>query len=304
MRRRGEKADPGDPRGDATLRNFATFYEPDDAEGPILSTAVRVIVHEWLQEISWAEDLENVGLKPRRRSFFAGPPGCGKTTLAHHIAARLGLPLALIDMQVVRSMYVGATGQNVAQLFRALETYAGKMVTLLDEFDTVANKRKTVEQAADREANAIVNAFLQRFDRHTGLMIAASNFSESIDPALWRRFDMHLEIGMPDDDARWAILKRYLVPFDVAEPVLDVLTDACAGASPALLRQLAENMKRSLVLGPRFQRKTDLMSILITAAGAISPPEGADHPGLWAATEYWLAKFDGLPWPPQRSSGA
>lgn len=75
----------------AGLADFGEVLQPAEAQEPILARPVRASLIEWLTEIWAAKELEEVGLEPRRRALFHGAPGTGKTTLAHHLAARLGL---------------------------------------------------------------------------------------------------------------------------------------------------------------------------------------------------------------------
>ncbi|MBA8912067.1 AAA family ATPase [Methylorubrum thiocyanatum] len=72
------------------LGPLADVRESKDAEEPILGVRVRAAILGWLAEIHAADDLAAVGVKPRSTALLYGPPGCGKTTLAHHLAARLG----------------------------------------------------------------------------------------------------------------------------------------------------------------------------------------------------------------------
>ena len=69
----------------AKLRNFATILRPEEAEPPILAKPVRDAVHQWMTEIRAEQELKAVGVQPRRSQCPARR--CGKTTLAHHLAA-------------------------------------------------------------------------------------------------------------------------------------------------------------------------------------------------------------------------
>lgn len=282
------------------FEKFGVIYEPRDAESPILGATVRAAVHQWLQELNAEEELASVGLEPRRTALLSGPPGCGKTTLAHHLAARLGVPMVLVNLSTVISKWIGESANQINDLFQAAREQPHSMVLFLDEFDAVAHKRISQETSAANEQNAIVISLLQAIDRFPGTMIAATNRGDDIDGAIWRRFGMHLTIDMPDDESRFAILTRYLAPFQLDETAMDTLTDFTAGATPALLRQLMEGIKRDLVLSPRFKRDDCLQAVFARTLAAIKPHADLATPRLWNATERCLRELCDAPWPPAR----
>lgn len=279
---------------------FGVLYEPRDAEAPILGAPVRAAVHQWLQELNAEEELQSVGLEPRRTALLAGPPGCGKTTLAHHLAARLGVPMVLVNLSTVVSKWVGQSAGQINDLFAVAREQPHSMVLFLDEFDSIAHKRSGQDSSAASEKNAIVISLLQAIDRFPGTLIAATNRAADIDQAIWRRFGMHLTIDMPDDESRFAILTRYLAPFSICEDGMDLLTEFTAGASPALLRQLMEGIKRDLVLSPRFQRSLDMQAVFGRTLAAIAPHPDLAVPRLWSVTEKCLKEMSATAWPPER----
>jgi SpoVK/Ycf46/Vps4 family AAA+-type ATPase len=280
------------------IGKFAEIFEPGAAEQPILAANVRAAVHQWLMELNSEAELKKAKLKPRRTAMLSGPPGCGKTTLAHHLAARLGLPLAVVSMDKIVGVHVGESSRNIGQLFGAMTAVKGRMVLLMDEFDAIATERTKDDQAAAREMNAIVVSLLQYIDRHDGTIIAATNLADRIDRALWRRFGLQIEIALPDGDARFAILKRYLAPYAWPDEVVDILVELTAGATPALLRQLMENVKRALVLWPKFQLDLTARTAFAAAVGSIQPHAEMPAPPLWADPETALELLGQAPWPP------
>ncbi|WP_417844820.1 AAA family ATPase [Thalassospira sp.] len=283
------------------VRKFADIHMPSDAEEPILAGPVRAAVHEWMTEIWAAGDLEDVGIAPRRSAILYGPPGCGKTTLAHHFAARLGLPLVSINMDSLVSSHLGGTGNNIAKLFKALEGREREYVLFMDEFDAVATKRTSDNQASAREMNATVNSLLRRIEAFKGTAIAATNRNEAIDPAVWRRFGLHLDVKLPGWNERFAIARRYLHPFTLPDDDLDVIADVTEYASPALIKQVMEGLKRALVLNARLGRNVDLPGILDGIVASVQPQEGYNKPPLWEGKEA-VARFAAIGWPPERAA--
>jgi SpoVK/Ycf46/Vps4 family AAA+-type ATPase len=278
------------------LQEFATFHDPMDAEAPILAAPIRASMRQWLAELSAVEELKLAGLKPRRTALLDGPPGCGKTTLAHHLAARLGLTLAVINMAAISSQWLNQTGQNIHALFREMESAADSCILFLDEFDAIASKRGDGEGGATQEGNKVVIALLQHIDSFDGYMFAATNRGSGIDPAIWRRFAMHLKIEEPDDECRYAILTRYLAPFALPPAAMDEICKWTRGATPALLRGLMEGLKRDLILSPKFNQPTDPVSVFSRTLTMVEPHEDAIRPPLWDSINE--KRIAAIAWPP------
>ena len=281
-----------------SVAQFTDVLEPGKAEEPILARPVRAAVFEWMTEINAIEEMAAVGLEPRRSALLYGPPGTGKTTLAHHLAARLGVPLVVVQSDQIESKFMGETSQNLAALFKALKKFGTSVVTLMDEIDSLGAARATATgSGGERDRNAIVNSLLTRFQDHPGLLIAATNRREALDPALWRRFGMQIEVALPDYEERYAILARYFAPFAVAEDTLTILADLTTKASPSLLRQLAEGVKRKMVLARRLDREIGpFAAVIAEIVASVAPPPQMEAPPLW--TKGAVATDEAPPWPP------
>lgn len=270
--------------------DFGTLFWPKEAMEPILSRPVRTALMEWLTEI-WSErELAEVGIGPRKRAMFSGKPGTGKTTLAHHLSARLGLPMLAVRPECIISKWVGETGQKIGQLFDlaevGIEPEGGgdpsPIVLFIDEFDSISRQRRRGEQASDDSRNEEVNTLLQRIEQFPGFLIAATNFGEHIDQAVWRRFDIHIELDLPGQAERERILARYLDPFGVPPRALAELGRAFETASPALMRQFCENLKRQSIIGPKLNsdmRKCPTIDRLLVS---VSPHPDLGKPRLWS----------------------
>ena len=293
------------------LRDFGELFMPDEADEPILGRPVRNALLEWLTEI-WAEpDLVAVGIKPRKRAIFDGPPGVGKTTLGHHLAARLGLPMLAVRPDRIIDKWVGSTGKNIGALFECARRGLANprqgadavtpVVLFLDEFDALGAKRIDAQQGAEHHRNEAVDPLLQRLEQHDGFVIAATNFADRIDPAMWRRFDIHLSLELPGQDERERILARYLAPFGLPRSPLAALALALETASPALIRAFCENVKRQIVLGPRLKLDMVKGAVIERVITATHPHPDLGKPRLWTLGPKDHA-VSLLPWPLPRAS--
>jgi hypothetical protein len=297
--------DPGSARSELEKEfgNLGIIVMPGDAEAPILTPPVRAALHQWLFEMNTEDALKAVGLKPRSRALLSGPPGCGKTTLAHHICARLGVPMVVIQSQEMVGKYLGQTGNNLAKTFRAARRNHYGIALFFDEFDALAKRRDGLSsEGADNERSNITIALLQEFDRYDGLLFAATNVTKDIDPAIWRRFQLQIEIGLPGGGERFAIVRLYMAPFEAADETIAGIADALEDASPALIRECCEAIKRSLVLGPRMKMSTELPAIMERFAASASASEGMPEPKLWAERRAVLKTMASLPWPPEMAA--
>lgn len=284
----------------SALGPLVDVKEPKDAEEPILGPRVRAALFAWLAEMNAAADLAAVGVKPRATALLSGPPGCGKTTLAHHLAARLGIPLVVVRAEMLVGKHLGETGRNIATLFDTLIAAEIRCVVLMDEIDAIGSERSSDSQACAREMNAALTVLLQRIEAFGGCLIAATNRPEALDKALWRRFGLQITVDLPGVDERFAILKRYGLPFAFEDETLDALTDLTAGAAPSLLRQVMEGAKRLLVVGPRLRIPIDRPASVFAAVieGARPHPDYTPPP-LWADPSL-VGEIAAETWPPAR----
>jgi AAA+ superfamily predicted ATPase len=169
--------------------------EPTRLSDVMLRSHARAYLMELLKEAEHLDWLEARGIRRRSKVIFFGPPGCGKSFAAQAIANELGVPLYVVRFDSVIGAYLGQTAVHLRELFRFLET--ARCVLLFDEIDALGKRRGSLSDIG--ELDRIVIALMQEleFSRSQGLLIATSNMPETLDPALWRRFDCVLRFPTP-----------------------------------------------------------------------------------------------------------
>ena len=161
----------------------------------VLHAGTQETLLKTMREFRHWDILEANGLQPSHKLLFCGPPGCGKTATAEAIAAELGLPLVYIRFDSVVSSLLGETASNLRKVFEYI--HEDTWIILFDEFDAIGRSRDDATEHG--EIKRVVNAFLQMLDNFHGrsLLIAATNFEQALDPALWRRFDEVVRFERP-----------------------------------------------------------------------------------------------------------
>ncbi|XP_063902517.1 uncharacterized protein LOC135122244 [Zophobas morio] len=177
---------------------------------------------------------------PTRGILLHGPPGCGKTMLAHAIAGELRIPLLKISSPEIVSGVSGESEAKIRQFFKEAKRLAPCLV-FIDEIDAITQKRETAQREMERR---IVAQFLTSIDElalensyeKLVLIIGATNRLDSLDSALRRagRFDREISIGFPDESSREKILRvkcnRLRLDATVDFPLLAKKTSGFVGA--------------------------------------------------------------------------
>ncbi len=233
--------------GDSRLALIRVFDDRAGLPPPILPGSVHDAIGAIIRERQERERLAARGISPTRSAILVGPPGVGKTLSARWIASALGKPLWVLDLTAVMSSLLGKTGNNLRAALDHAKQHAA--VLLLDEIDAIAKRRS--DESDIGELKRLVTVMLQEVDQwpDTGLLLAATNHPELVDPALWRRFDLVLKFDAPDAAAIATAIQRFLGD-DLAlfESWIDVLAAGLQGQSLSDVERSINALRRGHAL--------------------------------------------------------
>lgn len=188
----------------------------------------------------------------RNGALLFGPPGAGKTYLVEALAGELALPLITVSVAELASKWVYATTEHVAAAFGAARRQS-PCVLFFDEIDAVMPDRATASN--DTEAPRIVATLLTELASIRGskvMVLAATNYPERLDAAGTRegRFDLKIEIALPDAATRRAILANGIGPEyagRIREGALEMAVRHFAGFNIARLSAIAQQARKYLL---------------------------------------------------------
>ena len=206
--------------------------------------------------------------------LLVGPPGTGKTMLAKAVAGESGVPFFSISGSEFVEMFVGMGASKVRDLFKQAKEKA-PCIVFIDEIDAIGKKRDG-QVGGNDEREQTLNQLLTEMDGFEGnngvIILAATNRSESLDPALTRpgRFDRRVPVELPDLKGREAILKVHAKKIKPADDVdFHTIARMASGASGAELANIVnEAALRAVRQGRTIVHEADLEeSVEVVIAG-------------------------------------
>ena len=191
--------------------------------------------------------LQKHGLRPRQRMLLHGPPGCGKSLGAERLAWTTGLPLLKVRFDSIMSSFFGESASNLWRVFDSARK--APILLFLDECDFVASARNRKNEVG--EVPRIVNVLLQLLDDYDapGLLVAATNLEESLDSAIFRRFDDVFEVPRPGQKEIRELLVWSLSGIEVAKKISWTrIASQLKSASAASVVKVGENAAKAALL--------------------------------------------------------
>ena len=246
----GRLAHPAATESTARVRDYVVEATPRKRlEDLVLSDVCERACRELVEEQHRASLLRSQSLEPRHRVLLVGPPGNGKTSVAEAIAEALAVSFFVVRYDAIIGSFLGETASRLRRVFDYARTTP--CVLFFDEFDAVGKERGDVNETG--EIKRVVTSLLMQVDDLPSytVVIAASNHSELLDRAVWRRFQIRLELPAPTP----AQLARY---FDGFERKMgwslgrspESIAESLGAISYAEAEDFCHDIRRRLALSP------------------------------------------------------
>ncbi|XP_030777659.1 nuclear valosin-containing protein-like isoform X2 [Rhinopithecus roxellana] len=227
-----------------------------------LKEVCKMLIHMHHPEV-----YHHLGVVPPHGVLLHGPPGCGKTLLAHAIAGELDLPILKVAAPEIVSGVSGESEQKLRELFEQAVSNA-PCIIFIDEIDAITPKREVASKDMERRIVAQLLTCMDDLNNVAAtarvLVIGATNRPDSLDPALRHagRFDREICLGIPGEACRERILQtlcrklRLPQAFDFCH--LAHLTPGFVGADlMALCREAAMCAVNRVLMKLQEQEKKD-----------------------------------------------
>ena len=185
------------------------------------------VKQELKEAVEWPlkhpDTFQRLGIRPPKGTLLYGIPGTGKTLLAKAVASESEANFISVKGPELLSKWVGESEKGVREVFRKAKQ-AAPTVIFFDEIDAIASARSGNDTDSG-VTKRVVNQLLTEMDGLEELedvaIIAATNRPDILDAGLMRpgRFDRHIQVKEPDEEARLAIFEVHTKDMPLAKDV-------------------------------------------------------------------------------------
>ncbi|MCK4340986.1 MAG: CDC48 family AAA ATPase [Phycisphaerae bacterium] len=221
----------------------------DDVKRELIETVQWPLQHAALFKIA--------ATRPAKGILLSGPPGTGKTLLAKAVARESEVNFISVKGPELLTQWVGASEKGIREVFRKAKQ-ASPCILFFDEIDSLVPARGGSGDSGVTQR--VVSQFLTELDGIEELkgvvVLGATNRRDIVDLAILRpgRFDLLLELPLPDKATRLAILQIHTRGKPLAKGVnLSAIVDATEGSSGA---DLAGTCSKAALLAIREYLET------------------------------------------------
>lgn len=209
-------------------------------------------------------------IEPATGILLCGPPGTGKTYLAHAICGELGVPFFKLAAPEIVSGMSGESEQKLRELFKKAKDAAPSII-FIDEIDAITPMRSNTHREMEKR---IVSQLITCMDDLKGflshgkvvIIIAATNRIETIDTALRQagRFDREIHFGIPSEAQRLQILNILLKDIKIRGDIdFDAIAKMTPGYVGADLQSLVKEAGNRAISRIMQQEMLDLENLFI-----------------------------------------
>ncbi|GAV28760.1 hypothetical protein PMKS-002235 [Pichia membranifaciens] len=197
------------------------------------------------------------GIEPPRGILIHGNSGVGKSMVLKSLASEFrGCHIIKIDGSSIMSKYLGDSEEKLRGNFKEAIKYQPSMI-LIDEIESILPNRKNKEDFSDVDSR-ILSTFSAMMDELNGggkvVVIGVTNELKNIDLSLRRpgRFDLEVEIGIPDIEGRLDILMKQISKIQEglkkidAEEIKDIASKTHGYVGSDLLSLVRESVMKAI----------------------------------------------------------
>jgi AAA+ superfamily predicted ATPase len=227
------------------LEKITSDYQFDNL---ICNENVKNELKFFIEEHQNIDLLRSYDLPVANKVLLHGPSGCGKTLASYVVAGELNKMMYVINLGAIVSSKLGETSKNLAKIFK--KAASEDCVIFIDEFDSLGKVRDYSQDHG--EMKRVVNTILQLFDYlpQSSIVIAATNQKSMLDEALLRRFDLSIQLDLPNQKQIEAlillILRNGKFEFDNKTQAKNIIKSSHGLSYYSIQKTLITAIKRSL----------------------------------------------------------